>query len=165
MKHRIVFLFCVVFGIAGLAAAQSKVVTNTDLDAYRQKRLNAERDLRENFEKMGFSSPQELELRREKSRIETEALAAKLRAEDLERDRIEAQRQAEAVRAEAYYRSIQPVTQVREDSGLYFWSYGRRYRRAYRPQQYQQPGYFAGGQFWPTGPRTEPMPLFVTPRH
>ena len=56
------------------AAAQSsgKVVTNADLEKYKQKRLAAEKDYRENYARMGFPSPEELAEQIEKSRQELE---------------------------------------------------------------------------------------------
>jgi len=158
MKQRSLFVFCLIFfGLAGFASAQS--VTNADLEKYRQERLNAERNLRENYAALGFSSPEELERRREQSRIETEQLSAKLRAERLERERLEAQRAADS-RAAAVYQSYSQFSDQQYAQPGYYWSYGRRYRSPARHNQYQQPGYFAGGQFWPTGPATRPQPLF-----
>jgi hypothetical protein len=153
--------------MTGFAAAQTKAVTNADLETYRQNRLKAEREYRENYAKLGLPSPEELDKRREQSRIETEQLSAKLRAARLERERIEAEREANEALAAAYYRSIQPAQdpQYQYDEPLYFWSNGRRFRMT-RQRQYQQPGFFAGGQFWPTGPRTRPQPLIrIRPHH
>ena len=162
MKQRSLFVFCLIFGMAGFAAAQGRSVTNADLDKYKQDRLKAEREYRENYAKLGLPSPEELERRREQSRAETEQLSAKLRAARLERERIEAEREANAAFAASYYRSIQTVQEPQYSEPSYFWSFGQTYGRRYRfPRrtQYQQPGHFAGGQFWPTGPRTRPRPL------
>ena len=170
MKIRFLFLVFIIFGAVILAAAQAKTVTNADLAKYKQERIKGETDLRENYAKLGFASPEELERRREQSRIETERLSAKLRDERLERERIELQALSNLAAANAYARANQqPFEPVLTDPG-YFWSYqwsnGRRYRYRVPRQygQYQQPGYFAGGQFWPTGARTFPQPLFMTPR-
>ena len=61
MKKRLLFVLCSIFVAANLTAAQTKTVTNSDLEKYRQKRLQAERDYRENYAKLGFPSPEELE--------------------------------------------------------------------------------------------------------
>lgn len=73
------------------AFGQSKVVTNADLEKYRQKRLQDEKDYSENYTKMGFPSPQELQNHFEKSKTERDALSARLANERLERERIEAE--------------------------------------------------------------------------
>ncbi|MEO7658284.1 MAG: hypothetical protein ABIV48_01610, partial [Pyrinomonadaceae bacterium] len=101
---------------------------------------------------------EELDRRREQSRIETEALSAKLRTESLERERLQIQREAAAQTAR-YYSAPRPVVQERYQQPTYFWSYGRRHHYPQRQIFYQQPGYFAGGQFWPTGSRTPSRPL------
>lgn len=73
------------------AFAQTKSVTNADLDKFKAKRLSAEKDLRENYVKLGFPSPEELERQFEKDRVEREALSARLTAERYDRERIEAE--------------------------------------------------------------------------
>ena len=168
MKHRIVSLFCFVLATTVAVSAQSRVVTNADLDAYKQQRLKAEREYRDNYERLGMPSPEELERRREQSRSETEQISAKLRADQLERERMEFQAQANAERANAYVLANQRTREIVSDDPGYFWSYqwtdGRRYRfRVPRQQGEYQQGYYAGGQFWPTGPRVQPRPLFTTP--
>src|SRR6188768_164831 len=97
MTQRSLLIFCLILGVAGIAAAQT--VTNMDLDKYRQERLSAERDYQNNYERMGFPSPAELEKQRVENRVETEKLSAKLRAERLEQERLDAYRQAELIRA------------------------------------------------------------------
>lgn len=160
MKQRSLFIFCLIIGMAGSAATQT--VTNADLDKYRQARLRAERDYRENYAKMGFPSPEELDRQREKSRTDTEQLSAKLRAERLERERLEAYRRAELARSAQYAHQQQVlVEQYPQDYG-YIYSYGRWYRQ-YRRHRAQPQGYFAGGQFWPP-PVGTPRPSRPTTR-
>lgn len=97
MKEKILLLMCLSLLTAFTAFAQTRTVTNSNLEKYRSKRVQAERDLRENYERLGFPSPEELAERQEKSRIETIALADKLRAERLERAKLAAEvRMAEA---------------------------------------------------------------------
>lgn len=158
MKHRFVFLIFVVLATFIVSFAQTKVVTNDDLEAYKQQRLSADREYRENYAKLGFSSPEEYDRRLTQSRVESEQLSAKLRNERLERERLDAQRQANEQAAAGYYQSIQPVRSYYSDPG-YFWSYSTWYRPRIRPTQYYQPGYFAGGQFWPTGSPVRPQPV------
>lgn len=156
------FVFSLVLSAVVIVPAQGRSITNLDLETYRQQRIKAEADLRENYAKLGFSSPEEMERRSEKSREETAKLAAKLRAERLERDRLAAQRE-EAARLAVFY-SFDRNDPLRADPApVYFWQNGRRFQRPIKRAQTQE-GYFAGGQFWTTGPRTKPQPLWVRPR-
>lgn len=93
MKMRLLFILVLSFVAASSTFAQKRTVTNENLEKFRQKRLAAERDLRENYEKLGFPSPEELQRQIEQSRIERENLSARLRAENLERERIDLERQ------------------------------------------------------------------------
>lgn len=167
MRKKLLFCFCITLLTVNAASAQGQQVrrqiTNFDLEKYRDARLAAEKDLRENYEKLGFPSPEELERRREKSRTEAEELSLKLRTGRLEEERLDAQREAASSRTVVYNRDV-----VRQNDGYYaggyYYSY---YTKPYvRPKRngYTQGGYYAGGQFWPTGGRTAPRPLFVTPR-
>lgn len=165
MRKKLLFCFCITLLTVAAVSAQGRQtgrqITNFDLEKYRDARLAAEKDLRENYAKLGFPSPEELERRREKSRLETEALAAKLRTDRIEQERIEAQREA-ASRVTVYNRDIVRQNDWYLSSGYYYSPYVNRYPR---PRTQEQTGYFAGGQFWPTGPATKPRPLFVRPRN
>jgi len=167
MKMQIVFFICFSLTAAVLMAAQTKTVTNADLSKYSQERVKAEKDLRENYAKLGFSSPEEIELRNKSDAKDRAELSARLRLVELERERVEAERYAAARIADAYSRSTQMEIVTDNGSTGYFWSYGRRYRIPAAHGAYQQPGYFAGGQFWPTGSRTRPQPpsVWIRPRH
>lgn len=94
MKIRLLFILTLISITAFSAAAQqTRTVTNDNLEKYRQKRVVAERDLRENYERLGFPSPEELEKNIQQSRIERAELAARLRAEDLEREQLKLERE------------------------------------------------------------------------
>lgn len=167
MKIRPLFLVFITLAFIIPAAAQSKTVTNSDLDKYKAERVRGETDLRENYARLGFPSPEELERREAEATKKRNELSARLTLERLEQERIDAQYRAAAA---AIYAS-QPRTIVvhGSDESGYFLNYGYGYGRrpVYRNRgfQYQQPGYFAGGQFWPTGPRTTPQPLIrIGPR-
>lgn len=82
MKKRLLFILCSIFVAANLTVAQTKTVTNSDLEKHRQKRLEAERDYRENYSKLGFPSPEELEKQIEQSRAEREELSKRLEIEN-----------------------------------------------------------------------------------
>lgn len=90
MKQRLLFFLCVVFGCAGLAAAQGKTVTNADLEKFKQKRLQAEQDLKAYYAKLGLTEEDiaKQEAADAKSR---EELSARLRATRLEQERIDAE--------------------------------------------------------------------------
>lgn len=167
MKVRFIFIVCFAAVTTMSIMAQTKTVTNADLSKYSQERVKAEKDLRENYAKLGFSSPEEIERRNKSDANDRSELSARLHLEELERQRIEAEREAAARLADAYSRSTQ--MEIATDNGFpgYFWSYGRRYRIPAARGAYQQPGYFAGGQFWPTGSRTRPLPqpVWIRPRH
>lgn len=98
-----------VFISANAIAAQNKVVTNDDLEKYRQKRLAAQKDLRENYERLGFPSPAELDKQIEQSKVERSELAARLRVENLERERLDLERQR--VESEINSRNLQYQTE------------------------------------------------------
>jgi hypothetical protein len=108
MRKRLIFILCLSFIATVSAAAQSRTVTNSDLEKFRQKRLAAERDYRENYERLGFPSPEELEKQIEQSRRERSELSARLRAENLERERLDLERQL--IEAEARRDNFQPQT-------------------------------------------------------
>ncbi len=108
MKKRLWFILIFSFIAAASASAQNRTVTNGDLEKFRQKRLAAERDLRENYERLGFPSPEELEKQIERSRVERTELSARLRAENLERERINLERQIAENEARNNFYQSQP---------------------------------------------------------
>ncbi|MEP6903187.1 MAG: hypothetical protein ABJA66_15670 [Actinomycetota bacterium] len=57
---------------------QTKTVTNSDLEKFRQKRIESEKKLREDYARMGFPSPEELEKQNEKRRAELEQYSTQL---------------------------------------------------------------------------------------
>ncbi|MEQ1642496.1 MAG: hypothetical protein ABL959_03500 [Pyrinomonadaceae bacterium] len=161
MRKKLLFCFCITLLTVTIASAQGRQITNLDLEKYRVTRVAADKELRENHEKLGFPSPEELERRREKSRVETEELAIKLRASRIEQERIDAQREAASRRVTVYSGDVVRQNDWYLSNGYYYSPYVNRYPRQ-RTQG--QPGYFSGGQFWPTGPATKPRPLFIRPR-
>lgn len=71
MKKRILFVLSLILVTSIFSFAQTtpntkkarKTVTNADLEKFRQKRLQAEKDYRENYKRLGMPSPEELEQR------------------------------------------------------------------------------------------------------
>ncbi len=88
MKKQILLVLSLVFIFTNIVSAQNRTVTNGDLQKHRAKRLAAERDLRENYEKLGFPSPEELQRQIEQSRRERAELSARIQAENLEKERL-----------------------------------------------------------------------------
>ncbi len=102
MKKQILLFLGFIFICANIASAQSKrTVTNADLEKFRQKRVQAEREYRENYQRLGLPSPEELEKQREQNRKELAELSERLQNENLERERI--QREEEYRQAQILY--------------------------------------------------------------
>jgi len=159
-------------GIVGICTlpllAQTKTITNFELEKFRTQRVQAEKDLRENYEKLGFSSPEERARRDEAQRKDDEELAARFERERLEREAADAE-----ARSGVSYSDQQTYYQPSNPSYLgygssYYPNRGRtRFRGGFRQQT--STGYFAGGAFWP-GPSSVRQPMLVIqprvrPRH
>jgi len=89
--YRITVFIVILMGVS-YAAAQTLEITNADLEKFKLKRLAAEKELRENYAKLGFPSPEELAKQAEQEEKARTALVDKLRADRLERERIEVER-------------------------------------------------------------------------
>jgi hypothetical protein len=142
MKFKVVVWASVVLLAAVPAFSQRAVrtVTNLDLEMYRQERLKGEREYAQNYEKLGFPSPEELQKQLEKNQAEREALAARIAGERLQREQIQAGL-AEAEMAEAERRSQETVIIVPQERGDYFGF---------------PPGYYPNGRYsrrYPNWPR------------
>jgi hypothetical protein len=159
MKY--LFLLCLVTMAAMSASSQTKTLTNEGLAKYRVEREKGEREYRENYAKLGFPSPAELEKRREENAAINHGFVARLLDERAEAEKAEnRQRATRAVYIPQFYvQDSEPAY-----GGVGYGYYGGRYRSGQPVQKYIQPGYFAGGQFWPTGSATLPRPL-VRLRH
>ena len=86
MRRKVLFILCSIFITSGLAYSQTKTITNADLEKYRQKRLAAERDYEQNYDRMGFPSPEELQRQNEESQRDLIEYSEQLRAERVEDD-------------------------------------------------------------------------------
>lgn len=163
MTQKLLFVLCFMTAMVAICSAQAQTVTNSDLEKYRQDRIKAENDLRVNYARLGFPSPEEMARRNAQSAKEAEELSARLQKEELTRERLEIERTAAERRAGQYYyvepQQMQFLPSYYDAGYTYYWWNGRRIRTPRSNFPYQQQGYFAGGQFWPTGPRTSPQPL------
>ena len=169
MMQRWMFVCVLIIGCVSVLSAQSRVVTNLDLEKYKAERLKAQQEYRDNYQRLGLPSPEELEQRRVKSMQETQELSAKLKAQRLEEERLEQLQIANAQLAAALVRQSQMTWPTYREpllmlnNGWYGRYWGRRGNWGHVYPIAQQ-GYAAGGQFWPTGPRTMPRPVVVAPR-
>lgn len=128
-------LLVILFSLLMSAAISAQAtVTNADLEKFRIKRLAAEKELRENYAKLGFPSPEELERQNAESAKLRDELAARLERERLERERIAAEYRAWTGQGGS-------VVVVSEQAPRrdYIYGYGYqypydRYRRIYRPR-------------------------------
>lgn len=125
MKKRLLFILCLFSLASGAVIGQTKTVTNQDLEKFRQKRLQAERDYRENYAALGFPSPEELKRQREQDRKELSELAEQLRQENLEREKL---------RSEAEFRQEQ--LEILQNNSA---------SRSYNQDAYNGGGYYSGG--------------------
>jgi len=162
MKAAVFALFVVAMGCTGVAA--QRTVTNADLDKYRVQREAAQRDYRENYARMGFPSPEELQRQLEEDKLADERFAQRRANERLERDKAElaamqAQQQVPlggqtvvAAPPYDYYGGYND----NYGYGYPYYSYpngyygNRRYPRGYTGYPQQFPGYGSGGIFWPS---------------
>lgn len=173
MWQRPLFVFCLIVLSCSCVFTQARSVTNSDLETYKEKRLQGERDYRENYQRLGFPSPEELNRRSEQSFKESEELSAKLRAERLERERLETAQRAFSQSAIPYsqYYPVLPDNTIY--SGAWFNPFfGRRHflpgARFTGTRVPVQTGYFAGGHFWPGGlgaPRPPATIIMIGPHH
>lgn len=168
MKKQIAVLLSLIFSLSVVSMAQTKTVTNADLEKFRQERLRAEREYRENYERLGFPSPEELERQREEDRIRREELSAQLKAERLQREAIQAQNeQNQAIqRQNQYLRNI--ANQNNQNNGFYYggytnysigYGYGYYNTRRYRHPSYYNPNAFPNGRYVPIS--TPYLPLSI----
>jgi len=185
MKLKGLFVFCLISGLVGVCAAQTRTITNDDLEQYRQQRIRADRDLKENYVKLGFSSPEEREKREADSQRKLTELADRLKMRRIEQERIDADRAnaesaAAAQAVAAYTRSMQnQQQQPNYDQGYYmnygygpfggigggYWGNWGNSKTRNLPWWYgTDQGYVSGGQYWPQGGRSLPQTVIVIPQ-
>ncbi|MBC7900906.1 MAG: hypothetical protein H7070_12740 [Saprospiraceae bacterium] len=175
MKQRSLFIFCLILSLTGFVVGQTKTVNNFDLEKYRNQRLRAETDLRENYAKLGFPSPEELAKQNEKDSAERVELSNRLRNERLERERIENERQQIEAEVARYNSEIRNDDVPAYSAGYYsvdgtYSGYG--YNGYYRPRYSQRHRFFAPlyratpvGIYPVASPRRTSRILFVSPRN
>ncbi len=103
MKRALLF-FGFIVSLAVVGSAQVRTVTNTTLQKFQQQRLAAERDYKDNYERLGFPSPEELDRQRDADMTARLELADQLRQSMLEKERLALERRRidlEAARLDA----------------------------------------------------------------
>lgn len=121
MKKKTVLFLSFILSFSAVAFAQTKTVTNEDLEKFKQRRLQNEKNYRENYERLGFPSPEALE----RKRVEDEQNLIEF-SRQLESQRL----QREAIRAEIENQSLLLQNQYQQpaypnyDSGAYIYGGG-----------------------------------------
>ncbi|MBX3266818.1 MAG: hypothetical protein KF831_08950 [Acidobacteria bacterium] len=129
-------LFLLLFGLMLApfsAEAQTRTVTNADLEKFRSERLEAERQYRQNYERLGLPSPEELERRRTESAHERDELSARLRAERIQREQFAAMASRAAAEREGSVVIIENGRQQVVGYGVYGYPVYRNRRYWARP--------------------------------
>jgi hypothetical protein len=165
-KFAVVLCVIMCLGLAASGQTVSRNVTNADLEKFKQKRESAEREYRETYAAKGLPSPEEINRRNEAKQTAMEELAAKLRMEALERERLAAE--IEARRASEPRNVTVIVPDGTYDSAIYSGGFatggrfGRRFgNRIFRPRILS--GYAAGGVLWPAPVGQRPVRLTTRP--
>ncbi|NNE67938.1 MAG: hypothetical protein HKN33_15345 [Pyrinomonadaceae bacterium] len=146
MRFTLSILSIAVFASFGFA--QTKTITNADLEKFRTKRLKAEKELRENYRQLGFPSPEEMERQRLASARDLERRSARYRSVQAER------RRAAAVNPvpSSDFVVVYPQSSRPQFSPYYFYGgvpfyygngYRNRYINRYRRFKRRGPGYIS----------------------
>lgn len=156
---KIAAVLCVVFSFAVITIGQAtkKTVTNADLEKFREKRLAAEQEYRDTYAAKGLPSPEELRAQSDARVKATIELADKLRAEQLEREKLALAAAAQQQAAHTAYFSGSPIYYPYDNSVLsygYFggFGFGRGFRGRVFPFNANRGWYAAGGNVWPAPP-------------
>ncbi|MEO6588605.1 MAG: hypothetical protein ABIP06_04695 [Pyrinomonadaceae bacterium] len=139
MKKQIAVFLGLILTLSAVDFAQTKTVTNSDLERFRQKRLQSEREYRNNYARLGFPSPEELERKRIEDEKSLVAYSQQLESQRLERETLQAEAQNQALWSQNQYRQSQNGY-ANYDSGGYisggylpyysdYYSYNRSNRR------------------------------------
>jgi hypothetical protein len=155
--------FILMSAVVGLG--QTRTVTNFELEKFQQQRLSAEREYRENYKRMGFPSPEELDKQREEDMKARLQLSDQLRQARLERERLELERQGLAVEA-ARLEAESQVVESDGSSAVFYGGFGtfdsgRRYGRG-RGRHFNRGGYrVTPFQVIPVPPRPRPQRIII----
>ena len=136
MKKQITVFLGLILTLSSAAIAQTKTVTNSDLEKFRQKRLQSERQYRENYERLGFPSPEELERKRIEDEKKLIEYSRQLELQRLEREALQTEAENEMLRSQNQYLQSQFYNSGYQTGGYvvgYSPYYG--YNNFYRPRR------------------------------
>ncbi|MEP6705366.1 MAG: hypothetical protein ABJB34_11225, partial [Acidobacteriota bacterium] len=114
MKKAVLF-FGLLLSLAAVGIGQIRTVTNSSLRKFQQSRLKAESNYRDNYARLGFPSPEELDRQRDADMVARIKLAEQLRHSRLEKERLEIERHNFDLQAAAIDRERE-----RDNDGRYY---------------------------------------------
>lgn len=124
MKKAVLFLGLLLL-TAAVTSAQVPTITNSTLQKFQEQRVAADRDYRDNYARLGFPSPEELERRREIDMSDRLQLADQLRQARLEKERLELEQRELDLRAAAMVvNNDEPENRYNGFYGGYLGSFG-----------------------------------------
>lgn len=100
MKKQFVVFLGIIFALSSVAFAQTKTVTNADLEKFRQKRLEGEREYAENYKKLGFPSPEQLKKQRAEDEKNLIAFSQDLETRRIQREAIQKEQEMQTLRTQ-----------------------------------------------------------------
>lgn len=166
-------VLCVVFSFCIAASAQSarRTVTNADLAKFESRRVEAEREYRQTYASKGMLSPEAVNAIADARVQQTIELADQLRSDQLERDRLALEANAQRIQREQIQQQTNGYPVYYENSdGI--WGYGIygggfygnvRFRGRRLPGVFGRGVYAAGGNVWPAPAgsiQQRPQPAF-----
>ena len=120
--RKAVFSLCLCICLSVVVFSQTPTVTNLDLEKYRIERMMAEKEYRENYSRLGFPSPEELELKRREDQAERMEIAERLRQARQDQERIQLDRERldlDAARLQAEIEANAAAQESREEDRYY----------------------------------------------
>lgn len=142
--RKITAVLIVVFSAVFVAEGQRapRTVTNAELAKFRDRRVAAEQEYRDNYQRLGMPSPEDLDAMRDRDMADRLELAQQLRQARLDRERLELDR--ERLQHDADRLAFE--TRIANQQAAYpeFGGYGG-YGGFYGGYGY--PGYYGGGSF------------------
>ena len=109
-----------------VGSGQVLTITNSTLERFQQKRLAGEREYKENYERLGFPSPEELNRQRDEDMNARIVLADQLRTARLEQQRID----LDSRRVDLDERRVN-IEAARADSEIALNEYNSSYNNSY----------------------------------
>lgn len=165
MKRKTLLILVSILITVGFVSAQTakQTITNLDLEKFKNQRLAAEKDLRENYKALGFPSPEEMVARQKEAELASKALSERLEQQRIERERLELERQ--------YVQSLggPDVYIVQNPAPAYRPYYSNYYRYANYFPKFPAGSYLpngtsvGGGYFYPNANPNQGVQINTTP--